>query len=303
MLEIIHTSFSYPNSSHSSINDINLSLDAGKILGLLGANGAGKTTLVSLIVGIRKPGSGQILIDGTKAREGRCDIGIVPQDFAFYDRLTVAENLQFFADLLYPDKRKSRQAVEQAIANCHLQTVLKSHAEKCSGGEKRRLNIALTLLREQKLLILDEPTANVDPVSRELILSLLKTLNKAGTTIIYTSHLLSEVESLCDEFAILQNGLLKLRGSKAEIFAGQSTRLVATIKPASARPTPPAHLPIQSLTERQLVLQHNLSDRDAIATVATLQSMGYEFSSIHFSHGSLDEIFKQLQRDQEQQVA
>lgn len=226
MLAIQSLSYQYPKAPKKALDALSLSVDSGEILGLLGPNGAGKTTLVSALVGLVTPQSGSITLQGQTVFLGNSDIAIVPQDYAFYTQLTSLENLNYFAGILRSDKH----AVATTLRRCKLERIKNKRAKTLSGGEKRRLNLAITLLQEPKLLILDEPTANVDPESRQDILRLVKEMNQKGVTIIYTSHLLDEVQSLCTSLALIDEGQLKLHGPLSELLHNnQKSQLEVTV--------------------------------------------------------------------------
>lgn len=212
LLDITGLNFSY-NRGQPLLHQIDLSMAAGDMLGLLGPNGAGKTTLVSLITGILKPGKGQILVDGSPARLGRTDIALVPQEYAFYERLTGRENLHYFAGILGIKSTDAKAVVDKAVHNCQLHEVADRRASQYSGGLKRRLNFAIALLQAPQLLILDEPTAGVDPHSRSFLLELVRQQNRAGVSVIYTSHLLDEVQALCNRVAVMDRGQLVMQGA------------------------------------------------------------------------------------------
>ncbi len=209
-IQIDHLNFVYPKSKEAALDDINLTIARGEIFGLLGANGAGKSTLLSILSGILPLQSGVITAAGMNLREDAKKIktisAVVPQEYAFYPGLTGRENLEFFAALLCDSAGKRKARVEYSIEVCQLQKHADKPAKHYSGGLKRRLNLAIGLLGEPKILYLDEPTVGIDAQSRHFILELIKKLKADGVTIVYTSHYLEEVEFLCDAVAIIDNG-------------------------------------------------------------------------------------------------
>ncbi|MEN0038964.1 MAG: ABC transporter ATP-binding protein [Cellvibrio sp.] len=220
MLSIKGLSFGYPRQP-VHLDGLTLDVARGDILGLLGPNGAGKTTLVSLIAGLLKPAAGSIQLAGEPAALGRRELALVPQEYAFYLRLTGRENLDYFAAVCHSNPQTRRAAVERAIEETGLGELQHQLAARYSGGFKRRLNIAIALLQAPELLILDEPTANVDPQSRAFLLDVVRRLNQSGTTIIYTSHLLDEVEDLCRSVAVMDRGRILLQGDMKSLLAEQ----------------------------------------------------------------------------------
>ncbi|HMR47506.1 MAG TPA: ABC transporter ATP-binding protein [Bacteroidia bacterium] len=209
-LTVSSLNYSYKNTENVVLSNFNLNVKKGEVFGVFGPNGAGKTTLLSLITGILKLQSGAISILGKDAFTQRKGInqlvGYVPQDFAFYEELSALENLRFFG-AMYGLKGKSLDRRSNELLGVFgLMHVAERQVREFSGGMKRRLNIAIGLLHEPQLLILDEPTVGVDVQSRLAILRYLKKINSEGTTIIYTSHLLKEAEEFCNRIALIDMG-------------------------------------------------------------------------------------------------
>lgn len=181
-----------------ALRDVNFTLRRGELVGLVGANGAGKTTLLSVLAGVLAPDAGSLSLSGT--------VGWVPQAVALYSRLTVAENLRLFA-------RLERVAdVEAVVARMLDQTRLSDRAAeragRLSGGNRQRLNIALGLLADPAVLLLDEPTAALDPEQRERLWEFVGALAERQTTVLFSSHELSEVERRADRVLALEDGAL-----------------------------------------------------------------------------------------------
>lgn len=231
MISINDLSFSYPKAKESALKGINLTLAPGSAHALLGPNGAGKTTLISLIAGILPMQAGQLFIDGINARTHRNDIqrfmSLVPQEYAFYPRLTGLENLHFFAGMQGLSGTQRNRCIEEAIAFVDLEKYLKEPASRYSGGLKRRLNLAIALLNKPKLLILDEPTVGLDPQTRSYIVERLNQLRSQGVTLIYTSHLLDEVQRLCDQLILIDHGKILLQSSMALAIPQQAGRRIS----------------------------------------------------------------------------
>ena len=208
LIELTDLRFRYQSNDFDTLHNISLTISAGECIGLIGPNGAGKSTLISLITGLLQPTAGSLFYQQSEAQQAfiKQYLALVPQEYAFYEKLTVMQNLDYFASLLTNIDEKS--IVEKALTKCQLDAVATKKAQHLSGGYKRRLNLAIALLKHPKVLILDEPTVGIDPISRELILTLLADLKQQGTTIIYTSHLLSEVEQICDRIYGLKRGEL-----------------------------------------------------------------------------------------------
>jgi ABC-2 type transport system ATP-binding protein len=195
-----------------ALDGINFSVAQGEMFGLLGPNGAGKTTLLSILSCLLDPTSGTVRLLGQPivpaAREVRRLIGIVPQELAIYADLTARENLSLFGELYGLHKVKLRQRVADVLRAIGLEDRADDRASTFSGGMKRRLNLGAALVHEPRLLLLDEPTTGVDPQSRNHIFEEVKRLNAAGVTVLYTSHYMEEVQTLCPRIGIMDQGRL-----------------------------------------------------------------------------------------------
>lgn len=204
-----------------AIDNLSMDINKGEIYGLLGPNGSGKTTLINCILSLCEFEKGQIKVFDENMSATRYDlkskIGYVPQEIAVFDELTVYENIDFFCGLYIQDKDIRKEYVEETIEFVGLNDFRKYVPKKLSGGLKRRLNLACGLVHKPELLILDEPTVAVDPQSRNSILEGIVDLNKKGTTIIYTSHYMDEVEQICTKISIIDKGRLLATGDKYEL--------------------------------------------------------------------------------------
>jgi ABC-2 type transport system ATP-binding protein len=182
----------------------------GETVGLLGPNGAGKTTAVSVIAGLLKPDSGEVLVNGRMLRSdtdpAKRGIGLVPQDIGLFEEISARENLALFAALYGLGGGERRKAVDEALDFVGLADRAKDKVAGFSGGMKRRLNIAAALLHDPQLLLLDEPTVGVDPQSRNAIFDNLEILKRRGKTLLYTTHYMEEAERLCDRLVIMDHG-------------------------------------------------------------------------------------------------
>ena len=204
--------------------DINeLSIKEGEIFGFLGPNGAGKTTTISILSGLYSKYSGEIKIFGRNIKEDpifiKKNLGVVPQDLALIDDLTAEENVKFFGELYGLRGKKLKEAVNETLDFVGLLDRKKDFPPKFSGGMKRRLNIACAIVHKPKLIIFDEPTVGIDPQSRNNILETIQKLNAQGSTIIYTSHYMEEVDAICSDICIIDHGNIIARGSNEELKA------------------------------------------------------------------------------------
>ncbi|HLP15917.1 MAG TPA: ABC transporter ATP-binding protein [Bacteroidota bacterium] len=205
-----------------ALDSISLEIPRGELFGLLGPNGAGKTTLMSLLVGHRRPDAGSIAIDGRQTApddlEIRRAIGYVPQQIALYDELSAVENLHIFGRFYDLGGTLLRTRADDALKAVQLHERRKDKVKNFSGGMQRRLNLAAALLHEPPILLCDEPTVGVDPQSRNAIFDFLETLHAQGTTIVYTTHYMEEVERLCNRIAIIDHGRVIAEGSRNELL-------------------------------------------------------------------------------------
>ncbi len=225
MISIKNVSFSYPNNQ-LILKNVEMSIAKGSLFGLLGPNGAGKSTLISIIVGLLEPEEGSVAIDAMLYRTARTTIlsklAVVPQDHAFYLQLTALENLEFFANLY----RNNPECIQRVITLTGLEEHKFKLTKQLSGGLKRRLNLAIGLLNEPEILILDEPTVGIDPQSRHFILQAIRDINRQGTTVIYTSHYMEEIEQLCDVVAIMDHGKILRQGNLNDLLKSEHHLLV-----------------------------------------------------------------------------
>ncbi len=206
-----------------ALDHFQLSIKEGEIFGLLGPNGSGKTTTIHCILGLLSYDKGEIRVFGKKMKSNaydiKQDIGVVMQNVAVFDELTVYENVDYFCGLYISDKQTRKQYVEEAIAFTGLEEYVKFYPKKLSGGLLRRLNIACGIAHKPKLIFFDEPTVAVDPQSRNKILEGIRKLNEDGATIVYTSHYMEEVESLCERIVIMDHGKAIAAGTPNELKA------------------------------------------------------------------------------------
>lgn len=204
-----------------ALDHLNLEVKEGEILGLLGPNGSGKTTAINCLLALLKYDKGTITIFGEEMRptsyELKREIGVVPQNIAVFEKMTVQENIDYFCGLYVPEKQKRRELTEEAIAFAGLDEYRKMLPKKLSGGLLRRLNIACGIVHKPKLILMDEPTVAVDPQSRNRILEGIQELNRQGSTIIYTSHYMEEVEQICTRIVIMDHGRSIASGTTEEL--------------------------------------------------------------------------------------
>lgn len=204
-----------------ALDHLNLKIQQGEVFGLLGPNGSGKTTAINCMLALLKYDKGSVRIFGEEMHsdsyEAKRRIGVVLQNVAVFEQMNVRENIDYFCGLYETDKNKRKQLVEEAIRFVGLEEHTKKRPKQLSGGLLRRLNIACGIAHKPELIFMDEPTVAVDPQSRNKILEGIEELNRQGSTIIYTSHYMEEVEQICSRIAIIDHGRCIASGTKEEL--------------------------------------------------------------------------------------
>lgn len=207
--------------SINAVDGVSFEVKKGEIFGLLGPNGAGKSTAISMISTLFPPSRGEILYEGGSIIKNpkliRQKLGVVPQDIALYPTLTGYENLKFWGSVYGLKGAELKKRINEVSDIIELNGRLKDRVDKYSGGMKRRLNIGAALLHKPELLIMDEPTVGIDPQSRNHILDTVLELNNQGLTIIYTSHYMEEVQYLCNEVCIMDEGKIIASGTQQQL--------------------------------------------------------------------------------------
>lgn len=216
----------------TAVDVVSFSIGAGETYGLLGPNGAGKTTTISLITGILRADAGTVSLNGVpigaSAHPMKRALGFVPQDIALFDDLTAIDNLRFFGRLQGMGRRELDLRIGAVLELVGLADRAHDRIDTFSGGMQRRATIAVGLLHEPTLLILDEPTAGVDPQSRNQILESIEVLSAQGMAVLYTTHYMEEAERLCDRVGIIDNGRLIAEGTQRQLVTqiGEHDRIV-----------------------------------------------------------------------------
>lgn len=236
MLKIEHLSKRY--GQRPILQDLSLHIQPGEIYGLLGPNGAGKTTTINLICGLLKADRGSITIgDRPAGATTKALIGVVPQENLLYRSLSCEENLAFFGRIYGLSRSQRRQQIERCLGLVNLLDRAKTPVEELSGGMQRRLSLAIALIHQPKLVILDEPTTGLDIEARYEVWQLIRSLKQSGVTVLLTTHLLDEVERLCQRIGIIKQGCLMAEGTLAELrqrIPAQEIVTIETDDPAGA---------------------------------------------------------------------
>ncbi len=229
MLKIKNLSKSY--GDRQILNNLNLTINKGEVYGLLGPNGAGKTTVINLICNLLKPDFGTIEVNQKPlSSKTKSWLGVAPQENLLYRTLTCQENLDFYGKIYGLKTSERKKRIELCLQAVNLLDRAKSPVETLSGGMQRRLNIAVAIIHQPKLLILDEPTTGLDIEARYTIWQLIQNLQQQGITILLTTHLLDEAQRLCQKIGILKSGKLLAEGSLNELKKLISAKEILTIK-------------------------------------------------------------------------
>lgn len=284
--------------SLQAVDGVSFEVTKGQCFGLLGPNGAGKSTVISMIVGTLKPDSGEVLIDGkqiTKETDPvRNRVGYVPQEIALFEDLNCIQNLSFFGSLYSLPKDQIHLRSDAVLKMVGLSDRSKEPVKNFSGGMKRRLNIAAALMHEPDLLILDEPTVGVDPQSRNAIFDVLEQLRADGMTLLYTSHYMEEVERLCDQIAIMDQGKIIQSGDLESLLdlLPSRLRLRFTFNSDEMASYAAGQFPTQTTVENSIVEYWPSSGQTAIAdSILVLQKANLMFDDLKIERGSLEEVF------------
>jgi ABC-2 type transport system ATP-binding protein len=284
-----------------ALDGVSFAVAEGEIFGLLGPNGAGKTTLLSIIACLLDATAGNVrLLDRSvrrSDRELRRHIGIVPQELAIYGELSARENLLFFGGLYGMRGADLHKSVSEVLKTVGLEDRGDDRAATFSGGMKRRLNLGAALVHRPRLLLLDEPTTGVDPQSRNRIFEEVRRLNAAGTTIVYTSHYMEEVQALCPRIGIIDHGRLVACDTLANLLQqlpGILRFRVPQLRPALRERL--QQLPDARLAENNGVCELESRDVKAILVdfLAALKEQQVELTGLEIEEPNLERVFLHL---------
>ncbi|SCK03010.1 Daunorubicin/doxorubicin resistance ATP-binding protein DrrA [uncultured Clostridium sp.] len=213
-----------------ALDDVTLSINEGDIYGILGPNGSGKSTFINILSGLLSFDDGVCRIFNKDIKKYktiiRREISVVTQEYSIYNDLKAIENVELFARLSGLKNNNIKNKVNEALERVNLTNNSNNYPNTFSGGMKRRLNIACAIVNNPKLLIMDEPTASLDPISREFIIKTIKEINLTGTTILYTSHYLDEVERICNKLTILNRGKILITDKTKKVIDKYKNRNV-----------------------------------------------------------------------------
>jgi ABC-2 type transport system ATP-binding protein len=296
----------YTPTGPKAVDRVSFEIHEGEIFSLLGPNGAGKTTTISMISTLLPPTEGEIRVAGYDVQKQpmavRRQIGVVPQDLALYNDLTAYENLRFWGEMRGLGGATLKQEIADKLALTDLTDRAKDRVKTFSGGMKRRLNLAVGLLGNPPLVMLDEPTVAIDPQSRRYILDWVKEMNKAGLTVLYTTHYMEEAQELSDRIGIIDQGQLIALGTLEELtqLVGQHETLVLQLNQAED-----GEALIQSLVDHPAIQQASANDSELVLNVTSAEAtlplvlaqatgLGLSLHTIEIREPNLETVFLHL---------
>jgi ABC-2 type transport system ATP-binding protein len=275
----------------TAVAGVSFDIRDGETFGLLGPNGAGKSTTIGMLTGVIRPDGGSVLVDRTKLPSDAATrklIGVAPQALSLYEELTAAENLRFFARLYDLSASQLRERVDWGLHFAGLADRHKDRVKTFSGGMKRRLNLAVALVHDPRIIFLDEPTVGVDPQSRNHVFERIEELRADGRTVIYTTHYMEEAQRLCDRVAIMDHGAVLDLDTVAALVQRYGGR--AVVKAELARP--PADQSILPAPAEGLSLRFE-SERP-LEEIGRLSSNGVSFQTLEVTRPDLETVFLTL---------
>ncbi|WP_299029224.1 ATP-binding cassette domain-containing protein [uncultured Thermanaerothrix sp.] len=290
----------------TAVDNLTFEVKEGEIFSLLGPNGAGKTTTISILATLLLPTSGEAWIDGysilQRPLEVRRLIGVVPQEIALYQDLSGYENLWFWGQMYGLRGAELRQRIRMTLEQVGLDEKAHHKVRTYSGGMKRRLNLAAGLLHHPRVLFLDEPTVGIDPQSRRAILDFVKSLNREGMTILYTTHYMEEAQELSHRVGIMDHGRLIALGTQSALLqqAGEHDTLVLSFE-NDLKPQPPLEV-LRHLSE--VINVSREGDRIKVLTTAPEEVLphlvtvclehGVRIRSVEVIEPNLETVFLKL---------
>ncbi|MDY3919040.1 MAG: ABC transporter ATP-binding protein [Candidatus Limivivens sp.] len=287
-----------------AVDHLSLEIREGEIFGLLGPNGCGKTTTINCLLALLKYDKGSIRIFGKEMQpdsyEIKRNIGVVMQNVAIFQQMSVYENIDYFCGLYVKDKQERKKLVDEAVAFAGLEQFTKMRPPKLSGGLLRRLNIACGIAHRPRLIIMDEPTVAVDPQSRNRILEGIQELNRQGSTIIYTSHYMEEVEQICTRLAILDHGRILASGTTEELKGMIRTGEIITIDAVRlteqqlARIRELPHVLEAEYGEMRLVVRLSGAKHNLVRILTYLQEQDIGFGRVFSERPTLNDVFLEI---------
>lgn len=279
---------------------IDLSIERGEFFGLLGPNGAGKSTLLNILCGYLRADEGTVQIGGVSQEkdplEARRKLGLVPQEIALYQSLNAVDNLHLFGALYGIEKTILKERIGRLLNTVGLWDRRTDAVKTYSGGMKRRLNLVASILHDPPLLLCDEPTAGVDPQSRNAIFDFLQQLHRSGTTIVYTTHYMEEAERLCTRIGIIDHGSLIACGSLNDLLrlAPQTPGVRISLPASAADEEILARFGAVTLENDHAVLSATSFDLKLSDLLVTLEQLKIPYHDLRFDRPTLESLFLHL---------
>ncbi|HNS21636.1 MAG TPA: ABC transporter ATP-binding protein [Sedimentisphaerales bacterium] len=286
-----------------AVDRISLEVPEGELFGFLGPNGAGKTTTLSMISGLLKPDHGRVSIAQidvwSSPKAAKRLLGLVPQDLALYEELSARENLMFWGSLFDLPRSRLKANIDLWLDRVGLKDRAKEPVSKFSGGMKRRLNLAIGLVHNPKVVLLDEPTVGIDPQARNNILDVIRQIAAEGATILFTTHHLEEAEALCDRIAIMDHGRILETGSVEELAKVAGDGDVVTVSgpfaPARFRAVLEGQsVNVLSAAENTGAVSLSPGQMNIVALLQKLSEGGIEVTDVSVQKPSLESVFLKL---------
>jgi ABC-2 type transport system ATP-binding protein len=285
-----------------AVGGVSFNIRPGELLALLGPNGAGKSTTLGMIAGLTVPDSGQVQLSGQTAAQDRNAyqrrIGWVPQEIALFEPLSAQANVELFGALYGLSRATLRERVPKVLAQVGLLDRAQDAAAQFSGGMKRRLNIACALVHDPELLLLDEPTAGVDPQSRNAIFDTLEALKREGKALLYTTHYMEEAERLADRIVIVDHGQVVAEGSLPELLRRLPAALSIELS-IEGQPDPVALQALPGVRQVQMTEGRLKLSLDELAApteriLQALQAQGVQVTHLSSGRATLEDVFLAL---------
>lgn len=285
-----------------ALRGVTLEVLEGEILGLLGPNGAGKTTFLSICAGLKRADSGTLTIAGREvSRQPRLAKGIVgfaPQEVGLYLTFTGRQNLSFFARIQGVNKKDLDDEVAQVAARFHLTELLDRKCGELSGGERRRLHAAVAVVGRPRLLLLDEPTAGVDVLTRDAVLESVRELAKSGSSVIYTTHYMEEAERLCDRLAVINSGEVLAVGEPSALLESRDAPATVRVSCSNGRAASRLAVLLRDAGAKRCEGRIEVSTVDVAKTVHMVlkcaQRHGIPVSDLAIDRRSLDALVRDI---------
>jgi ABC-2 type transport system ATP-binding protein len=290
----------------TAVDGVSFDIQEGEVFSLLGPNGAGKTTIISMLSCLLEPTSGDAVIASHSitrdALEVKRDIGVVPQEIALYEELSAGENLTFWGQMYGLGGNALKTRVSEVLEQIGLADRAKDKIKTYSGGMKRRVNIGVGLLHKPRLLFMDEPTVGIDPQSRRNILDSVKDLNKAGMTVLYTTHYMEEAEELSHRVGIVDQGKMIAIGTQKELtqLVGENETLRlhtgenVDVQPLMAALKELPYVIHVSASDNMVVLIVPEADDALPPVLGKADRLGYKIRSVDIEEPNLEAVFLKL---------